>query len=208
MIKIRLRRMGAKKQPHYRVVVADVRSPRDGRFIEIIGHYNPRTEPPTFEIKEDRAIFWLERGAQPTDAVLRMFEKLGTLEKMERVRAGELLADILAEEEEEAAAVVEEEVERPPVPAAEKPPVVEEEVEEPPAAEEEAEGLPLSEVGIEELGLSTRVNGVLTRAGMETAQDVVSKLEEGREATLAIPGLGEKSLEEIEEALRQRGWLD
>jgi small subunit ribosomal protein S16 len=95
MIRIRLRRVGAKKQPHYRVVVADARSPRDGRFIEIIGHYNPRTDPPTFTIKEDRAIYWLQCGAQPSDPVLRMLNKLGTLEKLERVKAGEALEDIL-----------------------------------------------------------------------------------------------------------------
>jgi small subunit ribosomal protein S16 len=133
MIKIRLRRVGAKKQPYYRVVVADARSPRDGRFIETIGHYNPRTDPPTFHIKEDRAIYWLQRGAQPTDPVLRMLNKLGTLQKLERVKAGELLVDVLAEAAEEP--LVAEEVEQPPVP---------EEIEKPPAPEEEAEALPLS----------------------------------------------------------------
>ncbi len=188
MIKIRLRRVGAKKQPYYRVVVADARSPRDGRFIETIGHYNPRTDPSTFHIKEDRAIYWLQRGAQPTDAVLRMLKKLGTFEKLERVKAGELLMDILAEE-----------VEQPPVP--------EEAPERPPAPEEEVEALPLPEVAIEELGLSKRVLRVLTEGGIKTVQDLVSKLEEGREATLAIPGLGEKSLEEIEERLRAQSFL-
>jgi len=73
--------VGAKKQPSYRVVVADQRSPRDGRFIEIIGHYNPRTEPATMVVKEERAIFWLERGAQPTEAVARILDKTGVLAK-------------------------------------------------------------------------------------------------------------------------------
>ncbi|MGI5917918.1 MAG: 30S ribosomal protein S16 [Anaerolineae bacterium] len=81
MVRIRLRRVGAKKQPSYRVVVADQRSPRDGRFIEIIGNYNPRTDPPTVNIKEDRALFWLSQGAQPTEAVQRMLEKEGILAK-------------------------------------------------------------------------------------------------------------------------------
>jgi len=193
MIKIRLRRVGAKKQPHYRVVVADARSPRDGRFIENIGHYNPRTDPPTFRIKEDRAIYWLQRGAQPTDPVLRMFKRLGTLQKLERVRAGELLMDVLAEEVEQPPAP--KELEQPPVPG---------ELEQPPPGEE-VEALPLSEVAIEELGLSARVLKVLAKAGIETVQDMVNRLEEGREATLAIPGLGEKSLEEIEERLRAQG---
>lgn len=81
MVRIRLARVGAKKQPSYRVVVADQRSPRDGRFIEIIGHYNPRTEPATMVVREDRALFWLERGAQPTEAVARILDKTGVLAK-------------------------------------------------------------------------------------------------------------------------------
>ena len=194
MIKIRLRRVGAKGQPHYRVVVADARSPRDGRFIETIGHYNPRLDPPEFKIAEDRAVYWLQHGAQPTDAVLRMFEKLGTLEKLERVKAGELLADILAEVV-EAAPVPEEVVAEPP----------REEVEAAPAREE-AE--PVPDIAIEELDLSTRVVNVLREAGIETVQDLLTKLEEGREAALAIPGLGEKSLDEIEESLRARDLLE
>jgi len=80
-VRIRLRRTGAKKQPSYRVVVADKRSPRDGRFIENIGHYNPRTEPMTFEINEERARYWLSQGAQPSDAVARLLEKMGIIER-------------------------------------------------------------------------------------------------------------------------------
>jgi small subunit ribosomal protein S16 len=77
MVKIRLRRVGAKKQPHYRVVVADSHSPRDGKFIEIIGTYNPRTDPPAMEIDAERAVYWLGVGAQPSEAVRRMLDKLG-----------------------------------------------------------------------------------------------------------------------------------
>ena len=84
MVRIRLARVGAKKQPSYRVVVADQRSPRDGRFIEIIGHYNPRTEPATMVVKEDRALFWLGRGAQPTEAVARILDKTGVLARATR----------------------------------------------------------------------------------------------------------------------------
>jgi small subunit ribosomal protein S16 len=79
MVKIRLSRVGAKKQPHYRVVIADVESPRDGRIIEMVGHYNPRTEPPTFEIDADRVRYWLGQGAQPTDAVARFLKKQGLM---------------------------------------------------------------------------------------------------------------------------------
>jgi len=89
MVRIRLRRVGAKKQPSYRVVVADSRSPRDGRFIENIGFYNPRTEPPIVEINEERALYWLSQGAQPSDAVARLLEKLGILAKLAQMKAGE-----------------------------------------------------------------------------------------------------------------------
>ena len=97
MLKIRLRRVGAKKQPSYRVVIADSRSPRDGRFIEIIGFYNPRTEPPTVEIKEDRALYWLSQGAQPTESVASLLQRLGTLDRLARLKSGEAL-DVLLEE--------------------------------------------------------------------------------------------------------------
>lgn len=82
MVKIRLRRTGAKKQPQYRVVVADSRAPRDGAFIEIIGHYNPRTEPETVVIAEDKALNWLRQGAQPTVTTARLLTKLGIMEKL------------------------------------------------------------------------------------------------------------------------------
>ena len=76
-VKIRLRRIGAKKQPAYRLVVADSRCPRDGRFIEIVGHYNPLDEPSTVVIDSDRALYWLRHGAQPTDVVKKMLVKKG-----------------------------------------------------------------------------------------------------------------------------------
>ena len=82
MVKIRLRRVGAKKQPSYRIVVADSRSPRDGRFIETIGHYNPLTDPPTIRIDEERALYWLRQGAQPTAAVARMLRGAGIIDKL------------------------------------------------------------------------------------------------------------------------------
>ncbi len=98
MVKIRLRRTGAKKQPHYRVVVTDSRSPRDGKFIENIGHYNPRTEPPTVEIDAERALYWLSVGAQPSEAVKRMLDKMGVMAQVPAVRKGtKSLDEILAE---------------------------------------------------------------------------------------------------------------
>jgi small subunit ribosomal protein S16 len=98
MVKIRLRRVGAKKQPHYRVVVADSHTPRDGRFIETIGSYNPRTEPPTVEINAERALYWLGVGAQPSAAVQRLLDKMGLMSQVTAVRQGEVSAEKLAEE--------------------------------------------------------------------------------------------------------------
>lgn len=77
--KIRLRRMGTKKKPFYRIVIADSRSPRDGRFIENVGYYNPKTEPALINIKDDRAIYWLEQGAQPSDTVRSLLSKKGLI---------------------------------------------------------------------------------------------------------------------------------
>ena len=85
MLKIRLRRTGARHQPSYRVVVADSRAARDGAFVDHLGHYNPRTEPPTVVIDEEKAIKWIRQGAQPSDAVRQLLTTLGTLE---RVKAG------------------------------------------------------------------------------------------------------------------------
>ena len=82
MLRIRLRRVGAKKQPSYRVVVADSRAARDGAFVDQIGHYNPRTDPPTVVIDEDKALKWLRNGATPSEAVERMLKRLGTLDRV------------------------------------------------------------------------------------------------------------------------------
>ena len=79
MVNIRLKRMGAHKKPFYRVVVADIRSPRDGRFIEEIGYYNPMTEPADIKIDEEKAKKWLGNGAQPTNTVKTLFKKTGIL---------------------------------------------------------------------------------------------------------------------------------
>ena len=76
-VKIRLRRMGAKKAPHYRVVVADSRYPRDGRFIEEIGTYNPLMDPPAININVESAKKWIANGAQPTETVAKLFKKAG-----------------------------------------------------------------------------------------------------------------------------------
>ncbi|MCD6289215.1 MAG: 30S ribosomal protein S16 [Anaerolineae bacterium] len=86
MVRIRLRRQGAKKQPTYRIVVADSESPRDGRFIEVIGFYNPRTDPETFQVNVERAAYWLSVGAQPTEAVARLLAKTEAFQMAEALK--------------------------------------------------------------------------------------------------------------------------
>jgi small subunit ribosomal protein S16 len=97
MVRIRLRRVGAKGQPSYRVVAADKEDPRDGRFLEILGFYNPRTEPSTIQLKEDRIYDWMSKGAQPSESVLQVFKSAGLLERYERFKQGEDLEALLAE---------------------------------------------------------------------------------------------------------------
>ena len=86
MVKIRLRRTGAKKKPSYRVVVADSRAPRDGAFISIIGHYNPLTDPENIVVDEGKALAWLRQGAQPTATVARLLSKLGIIDKFKKAK--------------------------------------------------------------------------------------------------------------------------
>lgn len=85
-VKLRLKRMGSKKKPFYRVVAADSRSPRDGRFIETVGTYNPITEPAEVRIDEELAMKWLRNGAIPTDTVRNLFKQQGILEKFHKER--------------------------------------------------------------------------------------------------------------------------
>lgn len=99
MVRIRLRRIGLKGQPSYRIVAADKESPRDGRFLEILGFYNPRTEPFTFQVNEERVYHWLKNGAQPTESVQQLFDSVGLTKRFARVKAGEPVAEVLKEAE-------------------------------------------------------------------------------------------------------------
>lgn len=85
-VKLRLKRMGSKKRPFYRIVAADSRSPRDGRFIEEIGYYNPITEPSEININEEIALKWLKNGAEPTDTVRDVFRKNGIMKKFHELK--------------------------------------------------------------------------------------------------------------------------
>jgi small subunit ribosomal protein S16 len=97
MVRIRLSRTGKKKQASYRVVVADSKSPRDGRIVERIGFYNPMPDPAEYRINEERALYWLSVGAQPSDAVRRLLEKQGTYDRLTRLQAGESFDNLVAE---------------------------------------------------------------------------------------------------------------
>ena len=101
MVRLRLRRIGLKGQPTYRIVAADKESPRDGRFLEILGVYNPRTPPATIHIKEDRVFHWMKNGALPTESVAQVFKSAGLMDRWERFKKGEAV-EVLGKEAEEA----------------------------------------------------------------------------------------------------------
>jgi small subunit ribosomal protein S16 len=97
MVRIRFRRVGLKGQPSYRIVAADKESPRDGRFLENLGYYNPRTEPTTLTVKEERVFHWMKNGAKPTESVEQVFKSAGVLDRFERFKKGEDLEKLLKE---------------------------------------------------------------------------------------------------------------
>jgi len=86
-VKLRLTRIGKKKQPQYRIVAADSRAPRDGRFIEILGHYDPRQDPSVLTVDNDKAVKWLDEGAQPTERVAKLLQISGAMEQFEAEKA-------------------------------------------------------------------------------------------------------------------------
>ena len=85
-VKLRLTRIGKKKQPQYRIVAADERSPRDGRFLEIVGHYNPLSDPSTLTVDNDKAVKWLSQGAQPTERVAKLLQVSGAMDEFKATR--------------------------------------------------------------------------------------------------------------------------
>ena len=99
MVRIRFRRVGTKHQPTYRIVAADRESPRDGRFLEVLGFYNPRTEPATVHVDERRLFHWMTNGAQPSNAVHTTLKSVGTWERWERFKQGETLEVLVQEAE-------------------------------------------------------------------------------------------------------------
>jgi small subunit ribosomal protein S16 len=97
MVRIRLRRVGLKNQPSYRIVIQDSETPRDGRFLEIVGFYNPRTEPATITVDEARVYEWMSKGALPTESVASVFKTAGTAERFARFKKGEAVETLVAE---------------------------------------------------------------------------------------------------------------
>ncbi len=97
MVRIRMRRVGARNQPSFRIVAADRESPRDGRFLEAIGFYNPRTQPSTIQIDEARLFHWMQHGAQPSESVVQTLTALGTWDRWERFKAGEPIEKLVEE---------------------------------------------------------------------------------------------------------------
>jgi len=97
MVRLRLRRTGLRNQPTYRIVATEKESPRDGRFLEILGSYNPRTEPFTFEVAEDRIYFWLSNGAQPSESVMKLFNAVGLMDRYKKYKNGEPVEKVLEE---------------------------------------------------------------------------------------------------------------
>ena len=99
MVRIRLRRVGSTHQPSYRIVAADKERARDGKFLEILGDYNPRTDPFTIQLNEERVYDWMLKGAQPSDSALQIFKSIGLMDRFARVKAGEAVEVVLKEAE-------------------------------------------------------------------------------------------------------------
>lgn len=180
MVRIRLRRVGRKKQPSFRLVAAEKESPRDGRFIEVLGFYNPRTEPATIRLEEARIYEWLGNGAQLSEGAMRVCRSAGMLERYERYKAGEELEKLLQE-----AAVAEEtrnvsgKTQRP-APAKKKKaePVVEE-----PAAEAPAAAAPAAEAEAEEPAAEEAVEEpVAEEPAAEVEEEAAPEVEAAAEA--------------------------
>ena len=160
MLRIRLRRVGKKGNPSYRIVVADSRAPRDGAYVEWIGNYDPMADPPAVTIKEDRAQAWLSQGAQPSDAVARILDWKGILTRtpIQRTTAK-------AKDPEVAAPA--------PAPAAEAPPTPEPEADDTTAVAEETAEEPVAEVVAEE----TAEEPVAEVAAEESAEEITGEAE-------------------------------
>ncbi len=194
MLRIRLSRVGKKKQPAYRIVVADSRSPRDGSFLKIIGHYNPLTNPATLVVKEEEAVHWLEKGAKPSDTAAKLLTRIGVMERAGRAPVRFEGKDVAPKPRKEATAPSASAPAEPKARARAKPPAEEEA----PEAAAEAEGAPAQaeapetvEAGAqesEEVPPAEEATDEAQAAVVQEAETEEAKTETEPEATSEEPG--------------------
>ena len=192
MVRLRLRRVGRKKQPSYRVVAADREAPRDGRFLEVVGFYNPRTEPSTITLKEDRVFHWLSVGAQPSDAVESLFRQMGTRDRYDRFKAGEEIETLLEEYK-----VVEETRNTTSKTRVDGKPKVSKKKAKAAAEAAEAEKAAAEKAAAEEAETVEEVVEEAAEAVAETAEEVVEEVAE------AVEEVAEEAAEAVEEVVEE-----
>jgi small subunit ribosomal protein S16 len=199
LVKIRLRRIGAKKNPSYRIVVADSRAPRDGAFIAAIGHYNPLTDPETIVIDQEKATSWLKQGAQPTDTAARLLAKAGIIEepqaRKDKMQAGAPKGKVSKKKKAKAAAAEEPKAEAAEAPKAEAAEAPKAEVTEEPKAKAAAE--PKSEVAEEPEASTTEEPeaGVAEEPEASTTEQPKASKEGAETGTKAEPATSEEPAE-------------
>lgn len=200
MVRIRLRRVGSKGQASFRMVAADKESPRDGRFIENLGLYNPRTKPATIDLKEDRIYDWMSKGAQPSDSALQIFQTSGLTERYERFKAGEKVETLLAEAEEATKARTTSPKTRFPAPVGKPKKTVEAKVEAEPVAEA-AEEVPEAKTEVEEKVEEVKDEKAEAVAEEKTEErpEAVAEEEPAAEAEQEAPKTKDEKLAESEE---------
>jgi small subunit ribosomal protein S16 len=189
-VKIRLKKMGSKKRPFFRFVAADVRSPRDGRFIEVLGYYNPMTDPPDVKLDDDKIFKWLDAGAEPTESVAQLLRKAGLLERWQLLKQGVKISELDA--------VIEERRAKQPSP---KPP--EEKMTEKKAASEEKKEEPEAAAAppkAEEKKEPAEEAPPKAEEKKEPAEEAPPKAEEKKEPAEEAPPKAEEKKEPAEEA--------
>ena len=208
MLRIRLSRVGKKGQPYYRVVVADSESKRDGRIVENIGHYNTLVKPSAFVVKEDRVLYWLSVGAQPSDTVRNFLEKRGTMKRLARLKAGEPLEALVAEVEGPKETPRAEPKKAAPAPEPEPEAVVEmEAVEQPVAEAEPAVEEPVVEEPVGEAESVVEMEAVETTEAVEAEEEGEGLLDRVKDAVEdaaeAVGGAAAGAVDAVRDAVEE-----
>jgi len=208
MLRIRLSRVGKKGQPYYRVVVADSESKRDGRIVENIGHYNTLVKPSAFVVKEDRVLYWLSVGAQPSDTVRNFLEKRGTMKRLARLKAGEPLEALVAEVEGPKETPRAEPKKAAPAPEPEPEAVVEmEAVEQPVAEAEPAVEEPVVEEPVGEAESVVEMEAVETTEAVEAEEEGEGLLDRAKDAVEdaaeAVGGAAAGAVDAVRDAVEE-----